>query len=408
VPRKKSEPVEVGLNRVILEPNTHIVHFQGIQWEIQKVVMGAIGGLLFGDDVPQKKAFYKSQTGRRNKEVLLQLASQVYSYLDGTISEFADIDDYVFRVLTSVMVNKVDGSIIGDPVFDVQIYKQFGTVSAKGTEAKEPVGVAFVGKAEDQFVSPAMNKVLLSAAREFKLVKLTSFKDARSAPTSLRSKVTDNRPTLIVGENAFPVGLKSDKDGTNYISIEDGDKEFPVRGVKDAVVFLSKKSGLRPEILSGATAFESVSEVEEEIRLISDMILKNTSKELGEADLIKNLAISEAIENLVESIEPIDQKNLPEDATKEFKGISKELESAKDEYDELKVEYEVSTEELQNLESKFAKEEIKTDDYRVGRMKTQRSRITAREKLIELQIKIKGKLTDRVGLLLEMVKSKEK
>ncbi len=397
---QKSSPTELGLNRVVLEPNTQITHFEGIQWAIQKVVTGAIAGLLFGDNADQKKSFYKSPTSRRNKEILLQLASQIYSYLDGIISEFANIDDYRFRVTTRVTVDRNDGGIVGDPVFGVDIYKHFGSVSAKGVESKEHIDVAFVGKTGDQFVTPALNKALTRAVREFSSVRLTPYKDQNTAPSSLRSRIVDKSPTLFIGKRAYAVKLKIDPEGANFIFIKDGAKEFAVKDEKDLVVFLSKKSGLRPEILGQGTAFESSGKMEREVRSISDRILKNADNKSREIDLIESMQLDSAIKALKENLSSPTGKSASGEAAIERKTLERELELAKKKYADLKVEYEVAEEELGNLEEKLEKNHVTLEQYRVERWKIQRNKIAAKDQLIDLQANVKGDLAGRVSMLM--------
>jgi hypothetical protein len=399
VPRRKSAPVDVGLNRVVLEPVTKIMRFEGIQWEVQKVVTGAIAGLLFGDNKEQKSLFYKSVTSRRNKEILLQLASQVYSYLDGTISEFADIDDYVFRVLTRVTVDKTDGTIVGDPLFDVEIFKHFGRVSARGVESKEYLNVVFIGATGDQFIGPKMSKVLLKAVQEFKTIKFVPYADQRAAPIAVRTKAIKNLPTLVIGDSAFAVRLKSAEDGTNFIYIDDEGKEFPVRDEKDIVVFLSKKSGLKPEILPGATVFDSVDKMDKEIREITGRIRENVSEE-KEEDLIKLMGLDDAIGGIEASLASLKKGDLAGGIAAEVKDVDREVAAAKKDYNGLKVEYEIATDELTNLEKKFNKKQITMEQYEVERWKTLRSRGLTKEELIDLQARVKGMLTSQMAALI--------
>jgi hypothetical protein len=103
---------------------------------------------------------------------------------------------------------------------------------------------------------------------------------------------------LVIGDSAFAVRLKSAEDGTNFIYIDDEGKEFPVRDEKDIVVFLSKKSGLKPEILPDATVFDSVDKMDREIREITGRIKENVSEETKEEDLIKSMGFDDAIGSL--------------------------------------------------------------------------------------------------------------
>jgi hypothetical protein len=408
VPRKKPEPLDVGLNRVVLEPVTKIMRFEGIQWEVQKVVTGAIAGLLFGDNKEQKKSFYKSAVSRRNKETLLQLASQVYSYLDGTISEFADIDDYVFRVLTRVTVNKTDGRIVADPLFDVEIYKHFGKVSAKGVESKEYLNVLFIGGIGDQFIGPRMVKVLNKAVQEFKFIKFVPYKDPRAAPATVRTQAINNSPTLVIGDNAFAVKLKAAEDGTNFIYIDDGGNDFPITDEKDIVVFLSKKSGLKPDILRTATAFDSVERMDREIRDISKTIMGNVSEGAMEVELIESIGLDEAIGNLEQSLNLLKKRRLSDNMVAEVKDMERELVSAKKDYSRLRVDYEVASNELSNIEEKWKSNQITFEQYEVERWKILRSQGLTREKLVNLQANVKGVLTSRIYALISKPEPMEK
>ena len=322
MPKARAKPVEVGAapNEVILEPFTKIMRFGKIQYEVQKVVMAGIAGFLFGDQKSsQKDEWYKSTAATKNRTTLLQLASQIHSYLDGTVSEFADIDDYVFRVLTQVRVNTTDGRIVGNPTFDVDIFKHFGKVSAKGKEMKESIVVSFLYGTNDEVTWPKVNSLLTKAVHEFKAIEYLPYKNATSAPADMRAKA-GKTPTLLVKGVAFPVKLKIDKDGTNYFYIEDGADEFKVEDDKDLVVFLSKKSGLKPEILGGTTFFESADKAHEEIKQIQAKIKKDSKDEAEELDL-KALGIEETLQSLEDAISPLRKKHLAEDLTLELTGI---------------------------------------------------------------------------------------
>ena len=115
--RAESKREVRDFDSIILEPRTTITTFEGIQWALERAVGGAIAAMLFGKNKEAKQSFYGSPTNRRNKEVLVELASQLYSYLNGTISEFADVKEYAFRVWAQVEANRKSGTIIGEPLF---------------------------------------------------------------------------------------------------------------------------------------------------------------------------------------------------------------------------------------------------------------------------------------------------
>jgi hypothetical protein len=396
--RAKPTGVVVGVNEVVLEPFTKIMRFEKIAYEVQKVVMGGIAGFLYGDNKDQRDAFYKSSAATKNRTALLQLASQIHSYLDGTVSEFADIDDYVFRVLTRVRINTTDGRIIGDPSFEVDIFKHFGKVGAKGKQMKESLPVTLLYGTSDEVVWPKINKLLTRAVHEFQAIEYLPYKDALSAPAEMRAKAAKT-PTLAIKEITFPVKLKIEEDGTNYFYIEDEGKEFRVEDDKDLVVFLTKKSGLRPEILGDATVFESVDKLEKEIRQISGRISEDSIVRPGEIDLIESLGIDSAIQSLDTSLAPLRKKEHSVEKAEELASIEKDVTSLQKDYKTTKVEYEVASEELENLEKKLAKHQITSDHYSVERWKAQTNKYTAKNQLVELQTIVKGELPARIAAL---------
>ncbi|MHB1868021.1 MAG: hypothetical protein ACYCPP_03650 [Nitrososphaerales archaeon] len=382
------------------------MHFDRIQWEIQRVANAAVYSLLYGDDRSQSKSFYESSVVRKNKEILLRTASQVYAYLDGTISEFADINDYVFRVSTRITVNKTNGLITDEPNFEVQIYKYFGRVSAKGIESPESVAVAFLGKEDDSFIGPKMNKELTKAVKEFKSMKFELYKTAKSAPGSLRSKVVGNFPTLIVGDQAFAVKLKISEAQTNYIYIEDNDKEITVSDEKDLVVFLSKKSGLKPDILGSGTAFESPEKMGREARDISNRINENATSAGKEVNLIETLGLDDAVDQLFKLLESCKKKKLAVEFDEEEKDIETKLTAVQTRYHTFKVEYESSVEEIKNLDQQFEKSVITPDNYQVQRFKLQNAKTKAKDELVDLQKTVKSELSARVADLTNKIQSK--
>jgi hypothetical protein len=398
VPKTKAKPVEVGAvpNEVILEPFTKIMRFGKIQYEVQRVVMGGIAGFLFGEDKPQKDAWYKTTAAMKNRTTLLQLASQIHSYLDGTVSEFADIDDYVFRVLTRVRINTTDGRIVGNPTFDVDIFKHFGKVTAKGKEMKESIPVTFLYGTNDEVTWPKVNSLLTKAVHEFKAVEYLPYKNATSAPADMRAKAAKT-PTLIVKGVSYAVKLKIEKDGTNYFYIEDGADEVRIEDDKDLVVFLSKRSGLKPEILGGATVFESADKARNEIKQIQAKIDKDSEDEAEEVDLVKSLGIEGALQGLEDALSPLRKKHLAEEAALELADLNEQLSDCKKRYETVNVEYQVAMEGLANLEKKTEKPGLTNEQYYAERWKIQTSKVTAREQLVKLQALLRGKLAAEVS-----------
>jgi len=97
----------------VLEPYTKISSFDGIGYAAQRSLIGAVGGYLYPDekDKEKKSIFYASPIGRRNKQKVAQLVSEVYSYLNSIISEHADPRQYYFRLIVRMEINSKTGEI---------------------------------------------------------------------------------------------------------------------------------------------------------------------------------------------------------------------------------------------------------------------------------------------------------
>jgi hypothetical protein len=397
-------PENDGSDTLILEPRTTITSFNGIPWGIQKVAGGAISAMLYGKDKEAKGQYYNSLTSRKNKEVLVALASQVYSYLNGTISEFADINEYAFRIWTQMSVERKTGVIVGEPIFDVEIYKYVGRVNAQSVEVKDyKLSVAFVGKKDDQFVTPFMNRSLTAAKKETKYIHLEMFTDPRTAPKQLRSKVIGAFPTLIIEDTSYPVKSKIDEEsGKITVYIEDNKEEFPLTNENDTLSFISRKSGLKPEIMGISTAFQPV---DSEIQKVSNRIAESTIK--GGPDFLESLGLNSALEELETKLSSIKEDKLGENQTKKLKAAKEAVAGRKSKYAELKIEFEVSTEDLEKLEQDFQKKRITHDMYETQRVRALTNRKTLQQQLIDLQSKIKGSLAQEIGALVKELSIEE-
>jgi len=405
---KRSEPrvkVQEGFDTIILEPRTTITSFDGIPWAIQKVVGGSIAAMLHGDNKEAKGQFYQSPTSRRNKEVLVQLASQVYSYLNSTISEFADVKDYAFRVWSQVTVDKRSGAIVGQPLFDVEIYKYVGRVSAQTVEMKDyALNVVFVGKKDDQFVSPFMQRALKRGTSATKYIRLEMYADARTSPKPIREKVVGGFPTLIIDKEAYAVKSKVDEaTGKIQVYIEDKTGAFNLGSEKEVVLFLSKKSGLKPDILGLATAFQPV---DREIGQISERI--KASAKATEVDFLKSLGLEQVLQGIEQGLKSAKLQDLPEQSREKLKKALGELEEEKESYRALKIEYEVAQEELTSLKRDFEKGLVEHGTYDAARVRAITNQKKVEQQLVELQARVKAELTTKAKELANEIPRKGK
>jgi len=353
--------------------------------------------MLYGTNKEAKDHFYKSATSRKNKEALVELASQVYSYLNGTISEFADVKDYVFRVWSQVTVDKKNGAIVGQPLFDVEIYKYVGRVTAQTVEVKDYVlTVAFIGKKDDQFITPFMNRALKRAKTATKHVQLEMYADPRTSPKALKEKVVGAFPTLIVDGEPYPVKTKIDQEtGAVQAYIDDEAGAFNINSKNDVLSFLSKKSGLKPEILGLTTAFQPV---DHEIKKISQRVKE--SAKVGETDFLKYLGLENIFQRLEDRLGSVKRQGLSNELQQKMKAARAQLDEEKDKYQKLKVEHEVTQDDLRKLDDNLEKKMITFETYEVSRMRSLTNWKKIEQELVNLQARVKGDLTNKIEELL--------
>lgn len=376
---------------IVLEPKTSLTSFDNITWAIQRVVSGTIASMLYPDKEEQRK-FYKSYVNRKNKKTLLELASQVYSYLNGTISEFADIRDYAFRIWVQLIMSRKDGNILGQPIFDVEVYKYVGKVAAQTIEAKDySSSIQFIGQKEDRFITPFMMKALKTATAQTKYIKLELYSDPNTAPKSLINKVIEQFPTLIIGENAYAVKSRISETGKIQVYIKEGTNELLLNSEDDIEPFIFRKVGLKPEILGTATGFQSV---DKEIREISNKI--DESAKPQKIDLLENLKLDDTFEELELKLKPLKEAKLADELNRELIKIDEKLKEMKEDYRALKREYDVEQDELENLSKEREENKIEFDVYRVHRMRCMRNVKRIEQEIIDIQANVKRDLVGKI------------
>lgn len=401
---RRTEPSKGEISdSMLLEPRTTITSFEGITWALQKAVGGSIAAMLYGKNKEAKTQFYGSPTNRKNKEILVELSSQVYSYLNGAISEYADTKEYAFRIWTQMRVDRKSGLVLGQPIFDVEVYKYVGRVSAQTVEVKDySLEVVFIGKQGDKFVTPFMNRGLTQAKKDLTYLHLEMYSDPRTAPKPLQRKMVGTFPTLIVDDKPYAVKGKIDEaTGEGVVHVADADGDFEFENEEEVTNFLNKKSSLKPEILGVTTAFHSV---DKEVKQISKLI-KDDATASG-TDFMKKLDIESALEKLENTIKSVDSKSLDVEGTRKLKSLVTAVEERKNKSRELRVEYEVTDEDLGDLEKKLQKKLITFDQYETEKVKALTNRKSIEIELIKLQTAVKQELQVRIEDLVSSLKGK--
>lgn len=378
---------------VTIEPRTSIVSFDSLVWQLQKVVSGAIAGFLYGDNEEGRKQFFHSATNRKNKQRIAQLASQVYGYLNSTISEHSDVSEYAFRVWTRVEIERQTGEIVGEPTFDVDFFRYLGRVSAKPVTQPNQVEVVFVGAPNDEIVSPHFARLLKRAKSSLPGVSLQLMLDLRSVGQKYKARLTTSQPFLFVGsDQVFPITMEA-LAGTPRIFIGEGAGKVEIKDEEDLLRFLVEKAGTKPEILGTDTAFQPV---DQEVRRISAKVSSGT--EVRPRNLLDDLRIGESLETLEKQLSDLKQP-AGEEPPAEIRLVEGEMEKLKRQWVDLKSQYEAVSEEMTHLREDLDQKRVTYDTFSVERFKSVNHRKKLENDLVELQEQVRGSFWRRMASL---------
>lgn len=222
-------------------------------------VNGAIAGTLFGKDKEKKAIFYKSKANRKNKQVLSQLTSEVYSYLNSVISDFADPEDYFFRLWVRIEIDRKTGEIISEPLFEIDVFKYTGKLGGKYVEVGDYyLDVVFVGR-EGTHITPFFVKGINRVAKDTKLVKLKSFDSYKLAPKEIQKKITPDAPFLVIDGEPIEIKLTIDEERNVLIPlIERENKKINLENQNLVENFILREIKMKPEIRKSGTVFQLV------------------------------------------------------------------------------------------------------------------------------------------------------
>ena len=306
---------------------------------------------------------------------------------------------------------KASGEITGLPVFNVEIFKYVGLVSAQSVEVADySVEVVFVGRKGDHFISPFIQRALRKTKESAKFMKLSMYSDSSSAPEHFKDRIVGGSPTIFIGDQPYSVKSKSDiNTGEIQPFIADGaQSEFALATEEDLALFIIRKSSLKPDILGFGTAFQSV---DEELSHISSSILSSakTNQDVGSGDFIAKLGMDETVDALECSLTSLRVDELSEQHVRDYRSIQRELGDFKKDYRSQKSEFEAIAESLRRLEVDYSKNTITYDLYNVTRFKYITDRKTHEQSLMDLQERLKGDLYNRVqNLLIAVSKKRER
>jgi hypothetical protein len=394
---------EKRANIVVLEPFTKISSFDGIGYAAQRALIGSVGGHLFPEEKDNEKRtkFYASPAGRRNKQKVAQLVSEVYSYLNSIIAEHADPRQYYFRLLVRMELNDKTGEILGEPYFDVDVFRHIGKIGGKPKDAKGfLLKVIFVGK-EDVPVAKTFIKGVSELKKNTDMVDFKPYDDYLSAPKEVRDRITNTLPYLIINNVVYKVKAKMDEVTCRFTPyIDDEGETIEFNNENDVGLFILKKMPIKPTIFGSETAFEKV---DSEISGFSAKIVE-TTKEIDDADTfrIASLGIDNALEKLDKKLS-VDTSSASAEMIKALAKQKEDLDEFRANYEKIKASYEATEEELKDLSRQRNEGTLEEDKYLCTKKRRLIALSTMRSDLIKVSREMKDKLQPDIQHTLRQV-----
>lgn len=388
---------------IIIEPKTRIASFGTLGYFTAKAVNGAIAGTLYGKDREKKSIYYKSKAYRTNKQVLSRLSSEVYSYLNSVISDFADPQDYFFRLWVRIEIDRKTGKIVSEPLFEVYLFKYTGKLGGKYVEGGDySLEVILVGR-EGTHITPLFVRGISRIATVTKLVKLTAYDSYKQAPKEVQEKITPDAPFLIIDENPMEIKLTFDKERNIVIPfIEEGKQRINFETKESIESFILGEVKLKPEIRKSGTIFQLV---DDELKNIQKRIQEG-SIESKEPDLLRSLKLETVLSDLRSQLERVDQKKLSKDEKKVVQSYSKQLEKSEDRYIRLSQEWEGFRQEIEETKKDMEGGEITYEQFSTIRVRRSKALKSVEQELIDFQEELKREFIHQLRAFLEKLKGK--
>jgi hypothetical protein len=376
----------IKVETIILEPITPIISFEAISHRTYKSVSGAVGHYRYPSDKEyeaKKKAFYNSAIGRKNKQKISEVISEIYAYLNTRISEYADPADYYFRLSLNLEVNKETAEIFGNPSFDIDVFRHIGKIGGKHSSiGNYSMKVILVDK-EKSPLSPIFKKGINKAKQETGLIEFTMYDSYSKAPNEIKEKITKDSHYLIVDEEAYKIEPEIDSKKDVFYRIEEKGNTIEFRSENDMFNYILKKVKIIPKIISSETGLTLV---DKEIIGISKGLEKAETE--PKIDIMTRLGIEQTLTELFGKLEGFRARANSEKAKRKER-YRANLEEIQKEFTSLKVDYEVQETELARYEEEYAKQVITEENYRIYRVKTLRAMAHIRTNLIDLQQALK-------------------
>lgn len=392
---------KTSVNTMTLEPITAIISFDAISYRTFISVSGTIGHYRYPNDSDynkNKSAFYKSVVGRRNKQKISEVISEIYAYLNTRISPHADTSDYFFRISFKLEVAKESAEILGTPAFDIDVYRYIGKIGGKHSNVGKYVMSVIIIDREKMPLSPIFKKGISKAKAQAEgLIEFTVYQTYSAAPTDVKARVSKDSYYLLIDKDEYKIEPAIDQKTNDiiYTIKEEGNtKEF--RSEDEITQFILKKLKISPKIIGSETGLTS--SIDKEINEISKEI--ETQNNEQKTDLIAQLGIEQILTILFNKLDGTKTRG-KSDRAKQKERLKAKLDDLKREFTSSKVEYEVNESELVQCKEEYERQQLTEEAYRIRRVRTLKAMGLIKSKLIEMQQTLKEKITPEIMEFIE-------
>jgi hypothetical protein len=393
---------------IVVEPFTAIVSFDAISHRTYIALSGAIGHYVYPKKEEydaNKTKFFASPVGRRNKQKISELVSEIYAYLNANISEHADPRDYYFRLWVRLEVDRRTGEILSHPHFDIDVFRYLGKIGGKYSDVgKYSMKVAFVGK--ERFpVSSVFIKGVSKAKQQTGVIDFKIYETYYRAPDEIREKISKDSAYLIIDEEVHKIKPKIDSDtGEVFSFIKENSHVTEFKSEEDVLLYIVKKVKIRPQIIGSETGLNP--QVDKEIQTISPRLTEKVVD--SEVDFVSSLGVEQILERLSKKLEGLDTLELPKELEKQYKSHLASMETLTKDFTSLKVRLEVQEDELGDLEKDRDEKKMDEDQFRSFRVKTITALKTIRTEMVKFQKELKQETAGKIDKFVRVARKEGK
>ncbi len=355
--------------KLILTPYTKISTYDNLSRNANTTILGNIGYTI-SDEKKIRDEFYKSKIGRKNIEILSELISELYTFINRNLAKYSDPESYWFRAYFTIVIDDANGEILSKPIFDVDLYKHVGKISGRSSSEKSSevdIILADLAKAK---LAKYFNSGIRLVKENVPLINYNSFNKYHEVPSEYRDLINEEHSYIIINKKIHQIKYDIKDNIINYF-IDRENKIIYLNNQMDIFNFILSEIKMEPEIISHSTVFK-----------YSDTEIKNMEKEVKskysievEEDYQRDSDTILLIEKMYNDIIPlreklINRKKIKKDYKEELKELEKRCKTTLSTYEEHRINFYSHKELLKDMTKKLEGGAITNDEYSTHKLKS--------------------------------------